>query len=49
MARQTGYQGLTGWGHYHERYVRGTDGAWRIARQRLTRLHLDMEPFAAEA
>jgi len=28
---------LTGWGHYHERYVRTPEG-WRIAEQRLTRL-----------
>jgi hypothetical protein len=44
-ARQVGFQGLTGWGHYHERYVRGGDGAWRIATQRLTRVNMDMEPF----
>jgi hypothetical protein len=45
-ARRIGFQGLTGWGHYHERYVREADGAWRIATQRLTRLHMDMEPIA---
>jgi hypothetical protein len=32
--------GHTGYGHYHERYVR-KDGQWRIAAQRLTRLHVD--------
>ncbi|UVO52660.1 nuclear transport factor 2 family protein [Sphingomonas sp. SUN039] len=31
---------LLGFGHYHERYVR-TDGKWRIAESRLTRLHID--------
>jgi hypothetical protein len=35
-----GYVGHTGYGHYHERYVR-QDGRWRIAAQRLTRLHVD--------
>ena len=33
---------LTGYGHYHERYVRTADG-WRIAEQRLTRLHMDFD------
>jgi hypothetical protein len=33
---------LTGWGHYHERYVRTADG-WRIAEQRLTRLQMDFD------
>jgi hypothetical protein len=33
---------LTGWGHYHERYVRTPDG-WRIAEQRLTRLQMDFD------
>ena len=31
---------LLGSGHYHERNVR-TDGEWRIAESRLTRLHVD--------
>ena len=47
-ARQIGFQGLTGWGYYHERYVRGSDGGWRIATQRLSRLHLDMQALQAE-
>jgi hypothetical protein len=34
---------LTGYGHYHERWVR-RNGAWKIASLRLTRLHLDMHP-----
>jgi hypothetical protein len=34
--------GHTGYGHYRERYVR-KDGQWRIAAQRLTRLHVDFE------
>lgn len=37
-----GYKGHTGYGHYHERYER-RDGRWRIAAQRLTRLHVDVE------
>src|SRR3974390_3002564 len=36
-----GYSAHTGYGHYHEHYVR-QDGRWRIARQRLTRLHVDV-------
>lgn len=31
---------ITGWGHYHEDYVR-TPAGWRISRIRLTRLRLD--------
>lgn len=37
--------GLTGYGHYTETYVK-QDGAWRIARSKLTRLHLDMSGAA---
>jgi hypothetical protein len=39
--------GLTGYGHYHERYVRH-NGRWRIQASRLTRLHMDFtrEPSA---
>jgi len=33
---------LTGFGHYHERYVRTADG-WRIAAQKLTRLQMDFD------
>ncbi|HEY7072573.1 MAG TPA: nuclear transport factor 2 family protein [Acidimicrobiales bacterium] len=40
-SRETGERsGLRGYGHYHEEYVR-EDGAWRIARTRLTRLRVD--------
>lgn len=39
-APKLGYLGHTGYGHYHERYVR-QDGSWRIAAQKLTRLHVD--------
>ncbi len=39
-----GNAGHTGYGHYHERYVR-QDGRWRIAYQRLTRLHMDIQAF----
>ena len=35
--------GHTGYGHYHERYVR-QDGRWWIAAQRLTRLIVDFYP-----
>lgn len=44
-ASQMGTAGLTGYGHYHERYVR-QDGRWRIAAQTLTRLHMDIHPLA---
>jgi SnoaL-like domain len=30
-----------GYGHYHERYVRCSDGRWRIATVHLTRLRMD--------
>jgi hypothetical protein len=33
---------LTGYGHYHERYVRA-GGVWRIAELRVTRLAMDMQ------
>ena len=33
---------LTGYGHYHERYVR-QDGRWLIAEQKLTRLIMEHE------
>jgi 3-phenylpropionate/cinnamic acid dioxygenase small subunit len=41
--RQTasGHLGHTGYGHYHERYVRCPDGKWRIAESRLSYLHFD--------
>ena len=35
-------RGLTGYGHYHERYVREADG-WKIAEQKLTRLILEID------
>lgn len=41
-----GNLGHTGYGHYHEQYVR-RDGRWRIARQRLTRLRMDIHPLPA--
>lgn len=40
-----GNAGHTGYGHYHERYVKCSDGRWRIASQRLTRLHVDVHPL----
>jgi hypothetical protein len=39
-----GNAGHTGFGHYHEHYVK-QDGHWRIARQTLTRLHMDIHPL----
>ena len=33
---------LTGYGHYHERYVRTAEG-WRIAAQKLTRLVMEFD------
>jgi hypothetical protein len=32
--------GFVGYGHYHEEY-RKVEGDWRIARLRLTRLHVE--------
>ncbi|MCB2078471.1 MAG: nuclear transport factor 2 family protein [Novosphingobium sp.] len=37
-----GDKALTGYGHYHERYVR-TETGWRIAEQSLTRLIMDFD------
>ena len=34
---------IVGYGHYHERWVRQGD-EWKLAAQRLTRLHIDMLP-----
>jgi hypothetical protein len=39
-ASDGGRLGLTGYGHYHEQFVR-EDGAWRIARIRLERIRVD--------
>ncbi|OHV41624.1 hypothetical protein BCD49_01415 [Pseudofrankia sp. EUN1h] len=33
---------LRGYGHYHEKYRRGSDGRWRIQEVRLHRLHVDL-------
>ena len=33
---------LTGYGHYHQRWVR-QNGQWKLAEQKLTRLHLDFQ------
>ncbi|NGY03936.1 nuclear transport factor 2 family protein [Solimonas terrae] len=46
-AARVGLAGLTGYGHYHERYVR-QNGVWKLAASRLTRLHLDLQPVAAK-
>jgi hypothetical protein len=39
--------GFVGYGHYHEEY-RKVDGEWRIARLRLTRLHIEGEGPSAD-
>ena len=44
-AAEVGMAGLTGYGHYTERYVRET-GRWRIAAQVLSRLHMDVHRLA---
>jgi hypothetical protein len=37
------------YGHYHDRYVRGADGRWRIASMRLTRLRMNtVAPLRSE-
>jgi hypothetical protein len=36
---------MTGYGHYHERWVRA-NGDWKLAALRLTRLHIDIHPPA---
>lgn len=41
-----GVASITGFGHYREQYVR-RDGAWRIARLKLTRLYVEMHPEPA--
>lgn len=41
-AKQMGNRGHTGYGQYHEHYIRCPDGKWRIQRQQLTRFHVDI-------
>jgi ketosteroid isomerase-like protein len=41
-------QALTGYGHYHEQYVR-QDGDWKIAALKLTRLNLEWQAIAPGA
>ena len=36
-----GEMGHTGFGHYHERYVKCADGRWRIKESQLSYLHYD--------
>lgn len=40
-ARATGSSGQTGYGHYHERYVRCPDGRWRMRSSRLSYPSMD--------
>lgn len=37
---------ITGYGHYTESYVRQA-GTWKIARSKLSRLHVDVTPPVA--
>jgi hypothetical protein len=37
----SGGSSMQGFGHYHEQYIKGGDGKWRIAELRLTRLRTD--------
>jgi hypothetical protein len=39
---------ITGYGHYHERWVR-RKGEWKLAALRLTRLHIDIHPAKASS
>lgn len=39
---------FTGFGHYHETYVKGDDGKWRIKDLRVTRLRVDGNPVHPE-
>ena len=41
-AKKMGNWGHTGYGQYHEHYVRCGDGRWRIKRQQLRRFHVDV-------
>ncbi len=41
----SGHLGHTGYGHYHERYVRCPDGKWRISESRLSYLHFDARRY----
>ena len=47
-AKKMGNAGHTGYGQYHEHYLRCPDGKWRIAHQRLTRFHVDTHPLYEE-
>jgi ketosteroid isomerase-like protein len=38
---QTGHAGHTGFGHYHERFVKCADGHWRIKTLKLSYLQMD--------
>lgn len=38
----SGGTSMQGFGHYHEQYVKGTDGKWRIRELRITRLRTDL-------
>lgn len=40
---------IVGYGHYHEEYAKGSDGAWRIKVLRLTRIRVDNIPGSRPA
>jgi ketosteroid isomerase-like protein len=39
------FAGHTGFGHYHDRFVKGADGKWRLAALALRYIHMDMYPL----
>ena len=41
-------QWLRGYGFYHEKYVRESDGQWRFAYRKLVRLHVETSPGASQ-
>jgi hypothetical protein len=45
-APSPGMASITGYGHYHERYVR-RNGEWKLASLKLTRLYVEVHPAAA--
>jgi SnoaL-like domain len=45
----SGGDSMQGFGHYHEHYVKGDDGKWRIKELRLTRLRTDRTAISALA
>jgi hypothetical protein len=44
----SGGNGVQGYGHYHEKYVKEADGKWRIKEVRLTRLRVIQTVYGAD-